>query len=287
VKSVALLGLIALVLLATALASPWVAWTLPRLVGHEFGFARVYDRVFEVLLAVAVLLAWRRLDIGTAREIGFRRQGWVRELARGLAVGLVGIAVALVACALLGALAPALRFPPLKTVGKALQGIAAAGAIAVGEEALFRGVLLRRIGRDLGKITAVVLTTVIYAAVHVVRARGGPDAIDAGAGIAYTGTLFAPLGRLAAAPELLGLVLLGALLMTARLQSGALWLPIGVHAAFVIGFRVGRLFFEIAPGPAWLVGSGWPPLIGGAAGWLAVAVAALLLSRTRIRGRRA
>ena len=43
---------------------------------------------------------------------------------------------------------------------------------------------------------------------------------------------------------------------------------------FVAGFRVGRLFVDLAAAPAWLVGSGWPPLVGGAAGWLAVAVAA-------------
>jgi hypothetical protein len=38
---------------------------------------------------------------------------------------------------------------------------------------------------------------------------------------------------------------------------------------------------DILPGPAWLVGSGWPPLIGGATGWIALAVTAALLFRRR------
>ena len=75
----------------------------------------------------------------------------------------------------------------------------------------------------------------------------------------------------------------GAVLAAARLRSGALWLPIGVHAAFVAAFRVGRLFFIFAPMP-WLVGAGWPPLVGGVAGMLAITVTGgFVLRQTRYR----
>jgi len=43
-------------------------------------------------------------------------------------------------------------------------------------------------------------------------------------------------------------------------------------------FRVGRLFFDIRQRPAWLVGPGWPPLVGGAAGALALVATALLVA---------
>jgi len=71
---------------------------------------------------------------------------------------------------------------------------------------------------------------------------------------------------------------LGLVLAWARLRTGSLWTSIGIHAAYVAVFRVGRLVFDILKTPAWLIGPGWPPLIGGAAGWLAVAVTALLLA---------
>ncbi len=280
-RTLGLLGLVAAVLAVTALASPWVAWATAAVVGRPFAFARVYDRVFEVLLAVGVLTSWRRLDLGSATGIGFRRQAWARELARGLAIGLAGLAVGLAVAALFGGLVPALRFPPGKTLRKALLGVAATVAITAGEEALFRGVVLRRIRRDAGDALAVAATTLAYAAVHVIRARSFAGPVHAWSGVAQTITLFAPLANGAALPQLLGLALLGWLLAVARLRSGALWLPIGVHAAWVATFRVGRLFFDVRSTPAWLVGTGWPPLVGGVAGWIAVGVAAALLARRR------
>ncbi len=280
-RTLGLLGLVAAVLAMTALASPWVAWATAAVVGRPFAFARVYDRVFEVLLAVGVLTSWRRLDLGSATGIGFRRQAWARELARGLAIGLAGLAVGLAVAALFGGLVPALRFPPGKTLRKALLGVAATVAITAGEEALFRGVVLRRIRRDAGDALAVAATTLAYAAVHVIRARSFAGPVHAWSGVAQTITLFAPLASGAALPQLLGLALLGWLLAVARLRSGALWLPIGVHAAWVATFRVGRLFFDVRSTPAWLVGTGWPPLVGGVAGWIAVGVAAALLARRR------
>src|SRR5207245_11592564 len=129
------------------------------MMGWSFGFARVYDRVFEVLLVAGGLTAWRRLDLGSATGIGFRRHAWARELARGLAIGLAGLAVGIAVAALFGGLVPALRFSPAKTLRKALLGVAATVAITAGEETLFRGVVLRRIRRDAGDALAVAATT--------------------------------------------------------------------------------------------------------------------------------
>ena len=283
-KSLAFLGLVTGVLAVTALVSPWVAWALAGGLGHAYSFGRVYDRVFEVLLVVGVVLAWRRLDLGSAGEIGFRRRRWSQDLVLGLGVGAAGLAVGLALCALAGGLVPDLRFPPGKTVRKALLGVGAAVLVGVGEEALFRGVVLRRLTRDAGKVLGVAATTLVYAAVHAIRARGSVPHVDAWSGVAYTLGIFAPLADGAVLPQLLGLMLLGLLLAAARLRSGALWLPIGIHAAFVTAFRVGRLFFDIRPTPVWMVGPGWPPLIGGVAGWVAVALAAALLFRRSRRG---
>ena len=280
-RTLGLLGLVAAVLALTALASPWAAWGAAAVMGRSFSFARVYDRVFEVLLVAGVLTSWRRLDLGSATGIGFRRQAWARELARGLAIGLAGLAVGLAVAALFGGLIPALRFPPGKTLRKALLGVAATVAITAGEEALFRGVVLRRIRRDAGDALAVAATTLAYAAVHVIRARSFAGPVHAWSGVAQTITLFAPLASGAALPQLLGLALLGWLLAVARLRSSALWLPIGIHAAWVATVRVGRLFFDLRPTPPWLVGTGWPPLVGGVAGLIAVGVAAALLARRR------
>src|SRR5207247_1252098 len=190
---------------------------------------------------------------------GSRPVGRVRALRRRV----YHTAAAAPAAALSGGLVPALRFSPAKTLRKALLGAGAAVAIAVGEEALFRGIVLRRIRRDAGDVLAVAATALVYAAVHVIRARSFAAPVHAWSGVQQTSVLFAPLASGAALPQVVGLSLLGVLLAVARLRSGALWLPIGIHAAFVAAFRVGRLFFEIRPTPGWLVGTGWPPLVGG------------------------
>ena len=273
------LGLVAVVagtLLATAVASPWVAWACASL-GFGFSFGRLFDRVFELLLVVTLLLAWRRLDLGGAESVGLRSPHWLRELGRGVLGGLVGIAVALLVCWLLGALDPGLRYPALKTVRKALLGATGALLIGVGEETLFRGVLFRRVRRDAGSAVAVVGVTAVYAIVHALRSRRATGPVDVWSGMTRTALLFSPLADPTHVPQLVGLALFGLLLVAVRIRTGGLWTSIGLHASWVAVFRVGRLFFDVAPRPAWLVGTGWPPLVGGAAGWLAIAVSALWL----------
>jgi len=280
VRTLGLLALVLGVLAATTVVSPWVAGAL----GPDFTFGRVYDRVFEALLLVGLVLAWGRLDLGSPGAIGFERRGAGRWLMVGLGIGFAGLGVGLLAAWAGGALVPALRFPGLKTVRKALLGIAAALAIGTGEEMLFRGVLLRRLGRDGGRVFGVLVTAALYAVVHQMRAQGGkvPPGIEAG--LARTASLFSPLADPHAWAAVAGLFGLGLVLAAARLRSGSLWLPIGIHTAWVAVFRVGRLFFDLRRWPVWLVGPGWPPLVGGVAGVTALVVTAGLLGRALRRG---
>lgn len=291
-KTLALLGLVVALLLATSVLTPFVAASetvtaVVHALGSRMEFNRVYNRVFEVLLVVALVVWWRRLDLGGAATIGFRRAGWTTALGRGLLVGLCGITAGLLVAWLGGGLVFALRYDTLeKTVWKTAEGLAAALLVGVGEEALFRGVLLRRIGADFGRAAGVAVTTAIYAVVHVLREGAKVEAGPA-AGFERTLALFAPVADPATWSTIGGLAGLGLVLAWARLRSGSLWLPIGIHAAWVAVFRVGRIFFRVRQRPEWLVGASWPPLVGGVAGIVGVAVtAALLLRWSRTRGTR-
>jgi membrane protease YdiL (CAAX protease family) len=285
VRTLWLLGLIFLLLVVTAVASPWIAIGLAD-VGFPFKFSRVYNRVFEVLLVVAIIAAWRPFDLGDARQIGLRRRGWAHDLGRGLLVGSAGIAVGLFACWLGGALAPRLRYDLAKTVGQGAAGLVGAVIVGVGEEALFRGVLLRRLSADAGRAAGVLLSTALYAVVHALRPGGARDA-HAWAGVERTLALFVPLGDQGVLPSIAGLFGFGLLLVFARLRSGGLWLPIGIHAAWVAVFRVGRLVLDIRRTPVWLIGPGWPPLVGGVGGWIAIGatLAALVVALRATRSR--
>jgi len=277
VKTAGLLALLVGLVAVTTVASPGVAAVLGDL-GFSFRFSRVYNRVFEVLLVVAVAAGWRRLDLGRAREWGLVREGWRRDLGLGLAMGAVGIGTGLVVAWLGGGLVPALRFAPWKTLRKALLGVLGAGLIGLGEETLFRGILLRRFTLDLGPRVGLLVTTGVFAMVHALRGSV-KGLVTTGwlAGWARTATLFAPLGDPVGWPGMAGLFGLGLVLAVVRRRTGSLWIAIGIHAAWVSVFRVGRLFFDIRRHPAWLVGPGWPPLVGGAAGLSAIVVTALVV----------
>ena len=277
-KTAALVGLTVALVAATTLVSPLVALGLAA-VGYVAHITHVYDRVFEVLLAVAIAVGWRQLDLGGPAAWGFRRAGGRRELARGLAIGIAGVAAGLAVAWLAGSVVPALRFDPLKTVRKAVLGMLGALLVGVGEETLFRGVLLRRFVLDCGPRGGVLLTTSVYAIVHALRGGGRIEATGLAAGWARTAGLFAPLADPTVWPGVVGLFGLGLVLAAARRRTGALWVPIGIHAAWVGVFRVGRLFVDIRQRPAWAVGPGWPPLVGGVAGGVALVVTALLVRR--------
>jgi membrane protease YdiL (CAAX protease family) len=277
-------GLVVALLVATSLLAPIVASsTLLATIVHAFGggmeFNRIYNRVFEVLLVIALWLWWRRLDLGGVFSIGFRRQEAGRDLGRGVLIGLGGVAAGLALAWLGGGLVVVMRYPTVgQTIDKAAHGLLGALLVGVGEEALFRGILLRRIMADFGKTTGVVVTTAIYAVVHVLR-NGPKIAASPTAGIERTLALFAPAAAPATWSTIGGLALLGTVLVWARLRTGSLWMPIGIHAAWVSVFRVGRLFVRIRRRPVWVVGASWPPLIGGAAGIAGVVVSGILLMR--------
>jgi membrane protease YdiL (CAAX protease family) len=275
VRSARLVGLFVALVLVASVGSPIVA-TLTGSLGFTFQFARVWNRVFQVSLVLALVFGWRRLELGGPTAWGFRRAAWSRELATGLAIGFAGLGLGLVVAWMGGGLAPALRFAPLKTVWKALLGLAAAIVVGGGEEALFRGILLRRFVLDLGRRWGVLVTTVCYAVVHALRGGGKGIVLGPFAGFERTASLFAPLGDPLVWPGVIGLFALGLVLAQVRLRTGSLWTSVGIHAAWVAVFRVGRLFFDIRRHPEWLVGPGWPPLVGGFAGALALVTTVLV-----------
>jgi membrane protease YdiL (CAAX protease family) len=275
--SLRLLGGVVLLLALTAVASPPVA-TLLDVFGWGGNFSRAYNRVFEVLLVVWLVARRRQLGLGTAQAIGFRRSGWARDAFTGFAVGLAGLSLGLLFCWWQGGLVPGLRYEQAsQVVRNTLQGFVSAAVVGTFEEVIFRGVLLRRLSLDFGRAIGFLLTTALYAAVHLLHPRSS-TAHDMLAGVRRTVEILAPLADPANLPTFVAMFAFGLILAVARLRSGSLWLPIGIHAAFVAVFRVGRIYFRIRKNPVWLVGDGWPPLIGSATGAVGLLATAALLS---------
>jgi membrane protease YdiL (CAAX protease family) len=228
------LGMLATALLSTAIAAVggWLAY-------------RAYVRLFE-----------RR----TLAELEPRHAR--RELAAGIAIGASAFAASIGILALLGV---------YRVVGAgALLPVALAALMAIGsatiEEIVFRGVVFRLVEEWGGTWTALVVSSLVFGAVHLVN----PHATALGAiAIVFEG----------------GILLAGAYVLTRRL-----WLPIGVHAGWnfaeagIFGVptsgapSTGVLRGEVV-GPEWLSGGVFGPEASVVAVLVCVAVGTLLLVR--------
>ena len=273
------------VVLLAALLSPPIYWLAQWLGGHgilpflaEFPFRRFFSRTAQVsaIVLVVPLLFWLR--IRSVKEFGLVRNSHrIRDLIAGLLFAVVPVV-------LLGAgylyfevygWKKELNFAPL------LRIVLTAGFVAVVEEWLFRGVLLGLAVRAFGKLAGVLSVSAVFAGVHFIKPGKSPDeAVGWGAGFAQIARVFdsaPPIAQLALG--LLSLFVAGLILAFAVLRTRSLWLPIGLHAGWILGQQSLQLLakFRIKPPDELLPWVG-PNVVSGAVPVGLVPVFVLLLT---------
>ena len=193
-------------------------------------------------LTTWLFLRWERRPWS---EIGLDRPpGWLSELAGGLALG--AVLMAGIAAFEIGA--GWYRLDGTAPLGAAthdlLFGLVVYAGVAFGEELVTRGYVLQRLARSLSPGWATVLSSLIFALLHLGNPNSGPIPI-------------------------LGIFVAGLMLAGAYWSTGRLWLPIGLHWAWnyfqgpVFGFSVSGTG---ASGLLRLTPIGPEPLTGGAFG---------------------
>jgi membrane protease YdiL (CAAX protease family) len=277
-----LLYLAATVLIGALLAPAlfWLAQSAarhlhsPRLVDFlaKTDFARYFDRA---IMLTALALLWPLFkalrirnfghDLGLARD----RRGWRRLGA--------GFLVALAPLALLGAVlifSHVYRLHAHIAFGKLAWLPATALTVALLEEILFRGALQGAVRKTTVEDFALVTVAVLYAAVHFLKPPShglDPATIRWWSGLALLPDTLAQFRQPAL---LLGgfttLLLVGLILGYAREVTRSLWMPVGLHAGWVLGkmsFMAMTLHSEAWPwvGPDILIGLA--PLLALLATW--------------------
>jgi len=157
-----------------------------------------------------------------------------------------------------GAFAITEGFEPGELLAGAL--LPAVGA-AIGEEWLFRGLVLGAWLRVQSVWRAVIGTSALFAVLHFMSPLPGQRVGDPGAALAgfeLLGKIFLRFGepRFFVA-EWLTLFILGVLLAWVRVRTKSLWLAIGLHAGIVFAFKAFNIGHErVADGPVspWWVG---------------------------------
>ncbi len=215
-----------------------------------YPFHRYVDRVLMIAAVLGLLVSWRWLGIGSRREIGlagWRNGKW--DLAVGFMLGIGSAALFLCAAFVAG--------------GRTLQGslspgwlagvVAGAAALSVVEEILFRGVLQTILVRALGVPGGIVLGALLFAVFHYIKVPPGyaPEPVTAASGWTAVGLAFAPFAGLSWLEPRFGLLAaVGLVLGLAAWRSRGLWLPIGLHAAWVVlGLKIGgKVTAGVAPG---------------------------------------
>jgi membrane protease YdiL (CAAX protease family) len=147
-------------------------------------------------------------------------------------------------------------------------------AIALLEEAFFRGWLLERLRRRLALATAVFLGALLFALPHAFRGTAAPA--DLPASLDGVGRALAAWGRNLAdvsdfGPRFVGLVLLAILLSAGALRTGSLLFPIGIHFGAHVYLQQASALTHRTPERDWL-GSKW--LYDGPVLWVVMAALA-------------
>lgn len=233
-----------LVFVAAALLSPWAYRFLhPRL---AYPFHSYVDRSLMVAALAAIPLFWRRFGIASWQEIGVKPEGKI-GLGIGLSLALVSTFVTLAVAIALG---------DRVIAGSAGAGVfatllLAAVVVAPLEELLFRGVIQTVLIRGTRAVPGIVITSLFFALVHFIKVPHDftPDPVTAGSGFTALGLAFAPFADPAAlVSRFLLLAAVGGVLGLAAWKTGRLWLPIGLHAGWIIGAKLSGCLTAGLPG---------------------------------------
>lgn len=254
-----LLGYLAAVLIGGALLAPllfdlgkwaqaWLSGSSLRDLGitqwlldeiRRASFTRYFNRA---VLVLALGLLWPLM-----RLIRLDRRVWppLVPVGTGIKEALTGFALAAGLLFGLGLLFIQSGVYQLKADAAWLRlapHLTAALGAGIVEELFFRGALLGILLRSMSTRQAFCWCTFIFAIVHFLRPpeswQLADEAVRWHSGFSVLSQLFSGFGdwRFFVA-EFLTLTAVGAVLAFARLRSGRLWLPIGLHAGWVFGLK--------------------------------------------------
>ncbi len=157
-----------------------------------------------------------------------------------------------------------------------VQALMLGTVVALVEELLFRGALLTALLRGYRRITAMGLSSALYAAAHFLKYPDPPPGVELHwyTGIQMFPTALRWFGSPGTPGALVSLFLFGMLLALVRLRRDSLWPCIGMHAGLVTGYKIAGYCTERVPDAEYqyLLSSNSPVL-----GWLAVIWLGLVL----------
>lgn len=223
-----------------ALLAPPLYWCAQSLIEHGWApFLKGFD--FETyfhraLLIAALAFLWpffRSLGVRKLDDLGLAKNPhWSRDLLFGVLLA----AIPLLCCGAVFIAIDVFSMRPRFLWPVFGRNLLAAAGVSLVEEVFFRGLILGLLLRSSGKSIAVLVTSAFFAIVHFLKApERTSETVTWWSGfnsIAHSFSQFADPMFVAAAFTTLFVIAL--ILADARLRTRSLWLPIGLHAGWIL-----------------------------------------------------
>jgi CAAX protease family protein len=249
----------------------------------ELADAPFHRYVHRATLGLAFLGLWpllKSLGMRSWAEVGLTKPGrhW-KNLGGGLALGFLSLA----GVAGMG-LAARVRFFRTDATfgelsGEIVSAILAAATVAFLEELLFRGVVFGGLRKAHHWLTALTVSSALYAWVHFFRTPENPGRVDWTSGFVILGEMLRGLADLnTLLPGIFVLGLAGAILAICYQRTGNLYCSIGLHAGWVFWLKS---YSAITSGNAQVPAGGNGTFWGSRNlydGWLALIMMVLVLA---------
>ena len=252
-----LLGYFAAIILFGVLAAPPLFWAAQWLAAQgilpvlaTFDFESFFHRA---LLLGALLFIWpllRWLRIRGARDLGLARNPhWLRDLAIGFLLAALPVLLCEIVLVQSGVYSMRNTWT-WEAVGKVTL---TAAVVPLIEESLFRGLFLGVLLRGLRRWPAIVLSAAIFSIIHFLKA---PDrtttTVQWNSGFVSLAHSFDQFGEpMLVLAGFTTLLIIGLILADARILTQSLWVPIGLHAGWILASAVfaklARRNFEALP----------------------------------------
>lgn len=219
-------------------------------------FSRYYSRALVLSALLLLPLLFRRIRLVRAQSLWTCDKGSPISWKWGIAQSIVGCVIAGGVLWGLGILLYHFgaygESPKPPDTGKIIRAVVIpAIAASALEEWLFRGLLLGLWLRFSKTISACVGTSLFFAFVHFLEPPSGHVIANPAHPLAG----FELLGKILLhfteprffVTDFATLFVIGMILAWARIRTGALWLPIGLHAGWILAFKSYNLFYRGVP----------------------------------------
>ncbi len=244
-------GLIPLtLLLLLAVCSNFIAFGILRLTGDIVPLAKLISKTTLVLLLLSIFPLKKYLQFSWF-ELGFApRAVFFKQIGQGFGLALLTLLPVLLTLYWLDVhvFDGGGHWSAGKLAGKIASALALAMLIALAEESLFRGLLLTGLRRKMSVLTAVITTSVYYAALHFLKSKTQIpyEQQTASSGLRLVMEAFANWLNPEIMSALLALFVVGLFLAIIRTHlPQSLGICIGCHAGWVCQIKLSKDLFDV------------------------------------------